>query len=565
MNSVSWLRPIALVSAIGIVLASIVLTIGPSNLNASSHREAPLISTDPQADNTDLYAFVTPDSPTTVTIIANYIPFENPDGAPNYFNFSDDVLYEINIDNVGDALSHVKYQFRFKTTTQNSETFLYPTGPITSLTDPDFNVRQTYTITRVVTPITGAPTTTVLGSALPVPPINVGSKSTPNYDTLATAAIQTVDSGKVKVFAGPRDDPFWVDLGAIFDLLSLRPQLPPIGYAPGPTVGIDSVSGFNVHSIVLQVPIADILSSQSDPVIGVWATASRQTTCTRGAFSIASCGGPFVQVSRLGNPFVNEVVLPRALKDAFNSIPPTTDQPLYLTNDATGNLLEKSVMNPELGRLLCGLYAVPMPRDANADCNTEYTDNTFATTGRSDLFEIFFQGITLGTPFTITAANGSAVILPTGTAVNAFTKGTNGTGSGIVAAEMLRLNTALKPGAQCSATPNYSLGLLGNDACGFPNGRRLQDDVTHIELLAVAGAAWTVTTGDTSFTMNPALVGVLTDGTTRNDKPFLPAFPYVASPNQGQEWDHLSISRRSMPFIVQNAPVPASINGSGLR
>lgn len=565
MNLAFRLRPIALIGVIGIVLASIVLTIGPASLNASSHREAPLISVDPQADNTDLYAFVTPDAPDTVTIIANYIPFEHPDGAPNYYNFSDDVLYEIHIDNVGDAQSHVTYQFRFSTTTQNSETFLYPTGPITSLTDPDFNVRQTYTATRVVTPISGPAVTTPLGAGLPVPPINVGSKSTPNYDALATAAIQTVDSGKIKLFAGPRDDPFWVDLGAIFDLLSLRPQLPPIGYTPGPTVGIDSVSGFNVHSIVLQVPIADILSSQADPTIGIWATASRETTCTRGTFSVPTCSGPFVQISRLGMPLVNEVVLPRALKDAFNSIPPSVDQGLYLTNDATGNLLEKSVMDPELGRLLCGLYGVPLPRDAGSDCDTDYTDNTFATTGRSDLFEIFLQGITLGAPVTITTATGAEVTLPAGTPVNAPTKGTNGAGAGIVAAEMLRLNTALKPGAQCSATPNYAFGLLGGDACGFPNGRRLQDDVTRISLLAVAGIAWNVTTGDTSFTYNAALTPVLTDGTTRNDKPFLPAFPYVASPHQGQEWDHHSISRQFMTTIVQNAPVPASVNSSALR
>jgi Domain of unknown function (DUF4331) len=565
MRRAQHIRSIALIGGVCALIASLALALafGPPQTRASSHREAPLIATDAQADNTDLYAFVTPDAPTTVTIIANYIPFETPDGAPNYFQFSDDVLYEINIDNVGDALSHVKYQFRFNTTTQNGETFLYPTGPITSLTDPDFNVRQTYTITRVVTPITGPVVTTQLGAGLPVPPINVGSKSTPNYDTLATAALSTVDSGKIKVFAGPRDDPFWVDLGAIFDLLSLRPQASPIGYPTGPTVGIDSVSGFNVHSIVLQVPIADILSSQSDPVIGVWATASRQTTCTRGGFSIPACSGAFVQISRLGMPLVNEVVMPRALKDAFNSIPPTVDQGLYLTNDATGNLLEKSVMNPELGRLLCGLYGVPMPRDANSDCSTEYTNNNPAT-GRSDLFEIFLTGIKLDKAFTITTAAGTQATLPIGTVVNQPSEGTNGSGGGIVAAEMLRLNTALKPGAECSATPNYAFGLLGGDACGFPNGRRLQDDVTRISLLAVAGIAWDVTTGDTSFTFNNALVPVLTDGTTHNDKPFLPDFPYVASPHQGQEWDHQSIVRSWLTFVVQNSSA-GTPNSSGIR
>ena len=179
---------------------------------------------------------MSPDAPNSVTFVANYIPFETPDGAPNYFQFSDDVLYEIHVDNVGDAISHVTYQFRFKTTTQNQNTFLYPTGPITSLTDPDFNVRQTYTITEVVTPISGPAVTTNIGTDLPSPPVNIGSKSTPNYDTLATAAIQTktVGSDTIKIFAGQRDDPFWVDLGSIFDLLSLRPQAAPIGLSVRP-------------------------------------------------------------------------------------------------------------------------------------------------------------------------------------------------------------------------------------------------------------------------------------------------------------------------------------------
>jgi hypothetical protein len=538
MSTLLRKRPIALALTLCAAIASMVVAITPSAMRASSHREAPLISTDAQADNTDLYAFVSPDAPDSVTIVANYVPFETPDGAPNYFGFSDDVLYEIHIDNVGDALSHVTYQFRFTTTTQNANTFLYPTGPITSLTDPDFNVRQVYTLTEIVTPITGAPTTTTLGSNLPVPPVNIGSKSTPNYDSLANAAIQTVASGQIKVFAGQRDDPFWVDLGSIFDLLSLRPQAPPIGYTPGPTVGIDSVSGFNVHSLVLQVPITRILSSQNDPVIGVWATASRQTTCVRGAFSVPTCSGAFVQVSRLGMPLVNEVVLPRALKDAFNSISPAVDQPLYLTDDPTGNLLEKSVMDPELGTLLCALYAVPMPGDSNSDCHTEYTNNT-PTTGRADFFAVFLTGI------------------PN---LNKPTKGTDGSGTGIVAAEMLRLNTSIKPNSALCAT--YSnLGVVGGDNCGFPNGRRLADDATRAELQVVAGKVYNLLTTQ-PFTYNSALDGVLTDGVTKNDKPFLSGFPYVASPHQGQEWDHQSLVRSFLTVVMQNnAPSPSRTSG----
>jgi hypothetical protein len=496
-----------------VLLATVMVGFGPLSVGASSHREAPLISSDPDADNTDLYAFVSPDAPDTVTIIANYIPFEHPDGGPNYNKFSDDVLYELHVDNVGDALSHVTYQLRFKSTLQNPNTFLYNTGPVTSLTDTDLNVRQTYTLTEVVTPISGAPTTTALGSNLPVPPVNIGSKSTPAYDTLANAAIQSLSAGgdTIKVFAGPRDDPFWVDLGSIFDLLSLRGQAAPIGYNTGKTPGIDSLSGFNVHSIALQIPISRLLSSQNDPVIGVWATASRQTTCVRGAFSIASCSGAFVQVSRLGNPLVNEVVLPRALKDAFNSIPPTVDSTLY----TPGSLLQTSVLTPELQTLLNGLYGVPNPGKP-----------------RKDLETVFLTGIP---------------------SLNQPTKGTNGSGAGIIPSEMLRLNTALKPGvAPCAATPNYQLGVLAGDACGFPNGRRLADNATYIELLAVGGAAYSLLTGDTSFTYNTALNGVLTDSVTKNDKAFEASFPYVASPHQGQEWDHQSLTRRFLSIITRN-------------
>jgi len=508
-------RNLSLILTPLVMLATVMVGFGPAAVGASSHREAPLISSDPDADNTDVYAFVSPNAPSTVTLIANYIPFEHPDGGPNYNKFSDDVLYELHVDNVGDGKSHVTYQLSFKSTLQNPNTFLYNTGPVSSLTDANLNVRQTYTISEVVVPITGPTTTTVLGSSLPVPPVNIGSKSTPNYDALANTAIQTVTGG-IKAFAGPRDDPFWVDLGSIFDLLSLRGQAAPIGYSTGKTPGIDSLSGFNVHSIVLQVPISRLLSSQSDPVIGVWATASRQTTCIRDvtAFNVAKCTGAFVQVSRLGNPLVNEVVLPRALKDAFNSLKPENDFALYTSGTPAGNLFQSSVLTPELQTLLKGLYGVPNPGKP-----------------RHDLETVFLTGIP---------------------ALNKPTKGTNGSGANIIPAEMLRLNTALKPGvAPCAATPDYQLGVLAGDACGFPNGRRLADNVTHIELLAVAGAAYTLLTSDTSFTYNTALNGVLTDSVTKNDKPFGTSFPYVASPHQGQEWDHQSLTRKFLSLIAK--------------
>jgi hypothetical protein len=565
MFSVPKTRLVAAALLAALVFGTLGLA-GTQQTRASSHREAPLISTDPQADNTDLYAFISPDAPDTVTIVANFIPFEHPDGAPNYYAFSDDVQYEINIDNVGDALSHVSYRFKFNTTTVNPATFLYATGPISSLTDPDFNVRQTFTISEGVRPI-GSPVTTYteIGTNLLVPPINVGSKSTPNYDTLIAPTLnQTAAAGAIKVFAGPRDDPFWVDLGAIFDVLSLRPQNAPIGYPMGPTVGIDSVSGFNVHSIVLQVPITRLMSSQNDPVIGIWSTASRRSTRVLntpaavltgapGATGLSVDSGPFVQVSRLGMPLTNEVVLPRALKDAFNGLDPSLDYPIYSAtagspppfNDpnivAAGAALRASVLDPELQRLLNALYGVPNPGN-----------------NRVDLQEIFLQGMTTDKPFPVyVGSDTTPTMVPAGTNVNAPTKGTDGSGAGIVPAEMLRLNTASAfrpgvPGSLCKATPDYNLGLLGGDVCGFPNGRRLQDDATRIELLAVAGAAYSALTPGT-FNFDAGLIPVLTDGTTHNDKAFLGSFPYVPSPHQGQEWDHQSIVRSWLTIIVQNA------------
>ena len=209
----------------GLVLGTVFLAV------ASSHREAPLISADPLADNTDVYAFVSPDAPDTVTLIANWIPLEAPAGGPNFYKFGDDVLYQLNIDNDGDAKDDIVYEFRFKTHIQNRKTFLYNTGPISSLDDPNFNIRQTYSVTRI-----DRHGRAVLGTGLATPPVNVGVRSTPTYETLADAAIHTLSDGS-KVFAGQRDDPFFVDLGSVFDLLGLRPfnpaHLVPLPPAPG--------------------------------------------------------------------------------------------------------------------------------------------------------------------------------------------------------------------------------------------------------------------------------------------------------------------------------------------
>ncbi|HEY7018346.1 MAG TPA: DUF4331 domain-containing protein, partial [Gaiellaceae bacterium] len=211
--------------ALGALAIAAVLTRfpGPGTANASSHSEAPLISQDPRADNTDLYAFVSPDDTSTVTLIANYIPLEAPASGPNFYSFDDNVLYELKVDNTGDGDEDVDYQFRFNTQTRNPNTFLYGTGPITSLDSPNWNRPQTYSVTVVRSKGHGrATSSTVLGSNIPTPPDNVGPRTTPNYDSLAAAAVTDLGNG-VKVFAGQRDDPFYVDLGSIFDLGGLRP------------------------------------------------------------------------------------------------------------------------------------------------------------------------------------------------------------------------------------------------------------------------------------------------------------------------------------------------------
>src|SRR5438067_9053581 len=225
----------------------------------SSHREAPEISTDPVADNTDVYAFVSPDAPDTVTLIANFIPGQDPAGGPNFYRFGDNVLYGINVSNSGTGNPGISFQFRFTTTIQNNRTFLYNTGPITSLTDPNWNLRQSYTVTRVQ-----GNQSTVLGSDLSTPPCRIGPRSTPNYEQLASAAIHSLPGG-IKVFAGQRADPFWVDLGSIFDLGDLRP-FQNLHLIPTPAgSGINELQGFNIHSIVIQVPIAELTSTGARP------------------------------------------------------------------------------------------------------------------------------------------------------------------------------------------------------------------------------------------------------------------------------------------------------------
>ncbi|MDJ0754646.1 MAG: DUF4331 domain-containing protein [Ardenticatenaceae bacterium] len=502
---------------------------------ASSHREAPLISKDAFADNTDTYVFISPKNPDNVVLVASFIPFEAPEGGPNYFEWDDNVLYEIHVDNDGDAEADFTYGLRSNTSVQNGSSFLYNTGPIAA-DGTNWNRQQRYTVTEK----TGAITKTVVSNVL-APPVNIGSKSTPGYDVLDDNFIytRTVGSDEIKVFAGQTDDAFWVDL-QVFDLLTLRGQNPPVGYSGPNNIPVDSLSGFNNHSLVIEVPISR-LKQGNEPVLGVWATASRRSMRVLNGSGGQTNSGEFVQVSRLGSPLVNEVVIPYDLKDAFNSLRPLDDTPLYLDNSPIGNLLQESVENPEVGRLLCALYGIPLPYDLDNDCNTNRTPNT-PLSGRADLFQIFLTGMFLQNDFQIQTANGP-MTLPAGTNVNQP--------AGVVPAEMIRINTDIK-GDLCAPTPNR-LGVLGGDACGFPNGRRLMDDVVDIELLAVAGAAYQVLDGrDTSFSFDPALIGILDDGLNGNDKPFRSDFPYLAAPHAGDNHFHQNILATYIPVVSQS-------------
>ena len=468
----------------------------------SSHREAPAISKDPVADNTDLYAFVSPDDTATVTIIANYVPLEEPAGGPNFHQFGDDVLYEIMIDNDGDGVEDITYQFQFQTQITNLNTFLYNTGPITSLTDAAWNMRQLYSMTKVRGPRrTGR--LTALGANLKCPPVRIGPRSTPGYATLADAAVHPLPTGE-KVFAGQREEGFFVDLGSIFDLAALRPFQGAHLISTAPSGGVDGTSGYNVHSIAIQVPKTDLTrdgSPPSDPldpksVIGIWASASRQRAQVRdGGGGQGPSFGPWVQVSRLGNPLINEVVIPLGKKDYWNSVHPKNDMQFLQYYE-----------HPELASLLPVLYPGVFPNLAALNA---------AGTARGDLVAILLTGIPAGLPS----------LPPT---LNTFT--------GVVKADLLRLNMAVAPSY---GDPNAALatdkrfGVLGGDLDGFPNGRRMFDDVTAIELRAVAGLVLDLISGYTA----DGAAGALLDGTT-NDASYLPAFPYLGLPHEGYRHEH---------------------------
>jgi hypothetical protein len=454
---------------------------------ASSHREAPLIANDPLADNTDVYAFRSTEAGRDgyVTLIANFIPDQTPGSGPHYFKFDDTVLYEIKIDNTGDGTEDISYQFRFSNQVKNPDTVLGMASPnealkgkggvdplITSLTDEDYNEFQTYSVTRVdrSTGMKGKQLATVLST----PPSNIGKRTTPDYEALAERAIHEI-AGGTRVFAGQRDEGFYIAVNKIFDTLNLD--------SIKDTGGKDGLAGKNVNSIAIEIPIRDLTRNgaaptdptESNSVIGIWSTASRRTTNV--LYDVQKKGsknGEWVQISRLGNPLVNEVVIPLKLKDAFNGLSPKDDA-----------IAVPFVLDPLLAKLLKAVYKIDIP-----------------SAPRNDLATIFATGIKAGS-------------VPGAPTFNTFL-------SDGKPHEMMRLNVAIPP----SANPNR-LGLLGGDPAGHPNGRRVFDDVTDIALRAMAGG--------TPFTpkTNKAPNNTLGDGVSENDVPYLSKFPYLGTPHSG--------------------------------
>ena len=470
---------------------SMILTPTPTRSLASSHREAPLIVADPLADNTDTYAFrsTEPGRSGFVTLIANWIPFQEPSGGPHFYKFDDTVLYEIYIDNTGDGVEDITYQFRFKTRFTNGDSVLGMAAPnqalagtagieplITSLDDPDYNEPQTYTVTRIDRH-TGRGGK-IIAAGLVTPPSNIGPRTTPNYETaLAQPAIYGLPNGG-RVFAGQRDEGFYIDVGGVFDTLKLR--------SIGTDGGVDSTAGFNVNTIAIEVPIQELTRSGDvpngptapDAVVGVWAVSSRQKiSVLRSAFDDNGdeplTVGPYQQVSRLGSPLVNELIIPLKLKDRFNASTPAGDLQFA-----------QFVTNPQLAQLLSAVFGITIPQAP-----------------RNDLVAIFATGIPVngvtGSNFTTFLSDGKPH-------------------------EMLRLNVAIPPAASPSR-----LGLLGGDVAGFPNGRRVFDDVVDIALRAVAGG--TPFTPATNVSPN----NTLGDGVANNDVPFLTRFPYLGTPQSG--------------------------------
>jgi Domain of unknown function (DUF4331) len=550
---------------------------------ASSHREAPLISNDPLADNTDVYAFKSPDDPNSITIIANYIPFESPEGGPNYFNFGTNVRYEIHVKNKTTTMGDdILYRFMFKSVNEDGSTFF-------NIRLGKQNLKTTYTCQKSMDG--GRTFTTIISNGI-VPPNNIGPRSIDNttlgvgmsYDALASQAIARASSGE-QVFCGPVDDPFFVDLAGAFDVGNFRPE----GNSTNATV--DGLNRFNVHTIAMKIPVnllqkdgksvsqaANILDG--DFVIGVWASASRQMIKT--IYSEGDIGedGEYRQVSRLGMPLTNEAVIPIGMKDRWNATSPYGGEDLqfaqYFTNPELALYMDDSQFGgavPSLNALRIqskslgsfdfrngkpGLFGLKGNPALNGTALAEAAFGGILLPDNKspravDLLPIFYTGVPNIAPYQLATGKGGNPLAIGKPFINNFLP---------TLGDMLRLNMAVP--ATPRNDPNFSsLGLVqaavlgitnpaynGNanlqfipNMDGFPNGRRLEDDVTTIELQAVSGVVLAAVglfydDATTAAPVSPRLVSVLsfTSGPTKNDAPFKTGFPYMASPWRGFDY-----------------------------
>ena len=443
----------AVAAGLSITAVGVPALLAPSVSQASSHREAPYISGTPRVDATDLYAFVSPDDSTSVTLIANYYPEQSPSGGPNFFRFDDDALYDINIDNNGDAVPDVIYRFDFDDHYNTPGTFLYNTGPVKNLTDKTLNFYQTYDLELRRRTSTGSYTRTIIVNDAIAAPSHVGDASMPQYAVLRQQATKTIPNGRGRVFAGQADDPFFLDL-RVFDLLygtNLK------------EVGNDSLKGKNVQTLAVQVPKEALAAGQdikNNSIIGITTSAWKKRVTTTSNNGERRDTGSYTQVSRLGMPLVNEVVVPVSLKDYFNGSRPFFDAQFA-----------PAVLDPELPKLIEAIYGIKAPKAP-----------------RNDLVQVFLTGVP--------GLNQPKNVRPS---------------------EQLRLNM----GVPLASTIN-NLGVIAGDNQGFPNGRRLKDDVIDISLQVVEGILVGQKTG-------------LGDGVNASDKAPLGAFPYVALPHSGSQ------------------------------
>lgn len=507
----------------------------PAAVFAASHREAPLTALDHAADITDFYAFRSYENPSTMTFILDVDPFLEPSNGPNYFPFDPSVVYAIHIDNTYDAVEDVSFEFQFTTTIRAPQVFTgfvgagtgvnapanaptstatangtysinvgQPVVPpaITSLTGAGaagLSLQQTYTVTMVQgSGSTAVRTPMGSGQTLIAVPSNVGPRTMPNYPALAAQGIFSLGNG-VQVFAGTVDDPFYIDLGAAFDSFNFRPNnffagATSAGGAALPILsksqdsndttnfqGVDMVSGFNVNCIAIQVPIT-MVAQAGKPVIGTWGTTSRLRTTVRPADPSAPTPTPadYVQVQRMGNPLINELIIGTGSKDTFSMSPPSQDAQFAAF-----------ALDPLLARVMNAVFGLPVPDPPRADL----------------LPLVQYSG-----PF---AGAGSS--------------------SGPVA-DLLRVDTSVAPTPKAS---RRRLGLLAGDGAGFPNGRRVSDDVTDVALRVVAGVlcGTSCTSGGAAF--YPANIPLLGDGVNTNDVTYQETFPYVAWAHDGRDRRHV--------------------------